>query len=185
MQNAGLELEIPDLAVGDFEHLTVSAQLEVIERALNGEEARLVGSSMGGYLAALYASAHPEIDRLILLAPAFSFASRLEVLIGPAELATWRETGWLEVFHYGDQAARRVHFSLLEDAWRHAAEPDFGQPALIFHGVRDETVPVALSRAFAASHPNADLTELDSGHELLNVLDSIVAAAVPYLTRLP
>jgi len=42
-------------------------------------------------------------------------------------------------------------------------------------------VPIDLSRGFAASHANAELTELDSDHELLNVLDSIVAAAVPFL----
>ena len=31
---------------------------------------------MGGYLAALYASRHPEIDRMVLLAPAFGFGTR-------------------------------------------------------------------------------------------------------------
>jgi hypothetical protein len=76
---------------------------------------------------------------------------------------------------------RRLHFGLFEDARRYAANPDFLQPGRIFHGARDEVVPIGLSRAFAASHPNVRLTELDSDHELLNVLDDIVAAAVPFL----
>jgi hypothetical protein len=75
----------------------------------------------------------------------------------------------------------RVHFGLFENALRYPASPDFRQPALIFHGVRDAMVPVELSRAFASSHPNAALTELDSDHELLDVLDQISAAAIPFL----
>jgi hypothetical protein len=181
LARAGHELEIPDLARGDFEHLTIGGQLGVIEDTLAGEPARLIGSSMGSYLAALYASTHPEVDRLVLLAPAFAFAERWEELTGPDKLRAWRETGWLEVYHYGANAMSRVHYGLFEDARRHPANPDFHQPALIFHGLHDETVPIGLSRTFAATHPNAALTEMDSGHELLNVLDDTVAVAVPFL----
>jgi uncharacterized protein len=182
---AGFALEIPDLVDDDFEHLTITSQIGVITRSLQGDQARLIGSSMGGYLAALYASAHPEIDRLVLLAPAFSFASRWESLTGPEKLVAWRDSGWLEVYHYGERTTRRIHFGLIEDARRYPAYPDFRQPARIFHGVDDETVPVGFSRTFAASHPDAALTELASDHELLDVLDEIVAAAVPFLTGTP
>jgi pimeloyl-ACP methyl ester carboxylesterase len=177
----GFSLEIPDLAQGDFGHLTISGQLRVIEDALNGEPCRLIGSSMGGYLASLYAAAHPEVDRLVLLAPAFGFAERWASMQGVRTIERWRETGWLEVFHYGDRAARTVHYGLLEDALKFPGFPDFGQPALIFHGAEDATVSVDLSRRFAASHPNVRLRERDSDHELLNVLSEIVAEAVPFL----
>jgi len=181
LSEQGIDLEIPDLAAGDFEHLTIFGQLGVVTNTLGGEPARLIGSSMGGYVAALYASTHPEVDRLALLAPAFDFSSRWQVLTGPEKLAEWRDTGWLEVFHYGDKATRRVHFGLFEDALRYPANPDFRQPARIFHGIHDTVVPVDLSRAFAAGHPNAALTELDSDHELLNSLERIVTEAVPFL----
>jgi hypothetical protein len=177
----GIELSIPELEQDDFSHFTISGQLNLVNQLLAGEPARLIGSSMGGYLAALYASVHPEVDRLVLLAPAFDFSSRWEVLTGPEKLARWRDTGWLEVFHYGKQTTERVHFDLFEDSRRHPPNPNFRQPARIFHGTHDEVVPIGLSRAFAASHPNAELTELDSDHELLNVLEPIVAAAVPFL----
>ena len=180
-EQRGIELSIPELDRGDFAHLTISGQLNLVNELLAGESARLIGSSMGGYLAALYASTHPEVDRLVLLAPAFDFSSRWEVLTGPEKLARWQDTGWLEVFHYGQQTIERVQFDLFGDARKHAPIPDFRQPARIFHGTHDEVVPIDLSRGFAASHPNAELTELDSDHELLNVLDSIVAAAVPFL----
>jgi len=43
-------------------------------------------------------------------------------------------------------------------------------------------VPVDFSRTFAASHPCVRLSELESDHELLNVLDAITTEAVPYLS---
>jgi pimeloyl-ACP methyl ester carboxylesterase len=176
-----ISLEIPALDGGDFEHLTISAQLSLIERLLHGDPARIAGSSMGGYLAALYASTHPEVDRLALLAPAFSFSDRWDDLVNPAQMALWRETGGLDVYHYGEKAMRRVHYGLIEDARRYPAAADFSQPARIFHGTRDAVVPIELSREFAARHGNAHLTELDSDHELLNVLPEISSAAVEFL----
>jgi hypothetical protein len=179
----GIELEIPELDEGDFEHLTVSGQLGVVERLLGGEAACIAGSSMGGYLAALYASRHPEVARLVLLAPAFSFSERWDNMVGEEALEAWRVTGWLKVYHYGEGRKRQVHHGLYEDALRHPSSPDFSQPGLIFHGVRDAVVPVELSRAFAAGHANAVLTEFDSDHELLNVLPEITAAGVEFLSE--
>jgi hypothetical protein len=76
---------------------------------------------------------------------------------------------------------RRIGHELLEDALRYPASPDFSQPALIFHGLRDDVVPVAYSRAFAAAHANATLREVDSDHELTDALDRIVAESLPFL----
>src|SRR5690349_12966289 len=73
LHSLGVELEIPQLEQGDFRNLTLSGQLRVVESALRGTPARILGSSMGGYLAALYAAAHPEVEKLVLLAPAFNF----------------------------------------------------------------------------------------------------------------
>jgi pimeloyl-ACP methyl ester carboxylesterase len=93
LSSRGFDLAIPDLARGDFEHLTISGQLDLLAENLAGEPARLVGSSMGAYVAALYASAHPEIDRLVLLAPAFEFSTRWRVIAGPEKLSHWGESG--------------------------------------------------------------------------------------------
>jgi pimeloyl-ACP methyl ester carboxylesterase len=177
----GIELEIPGLDGGDFERLTIGGQLRRVEESLAGAPCRLIGSSMGGYLAGLYAAAHPEAERLVLLAPAFGFAKRWREMQSPEAIARWRDTGWLEVFHYGAKAQRRVHFGLLEDAASFPGFPDFRQDALIFHGVDDSVVPIGFSREFVASHPNARLREMDSDHELLSVLDAITAESVPFL----
>jgi uncharacterized protein len=171
LRDAGATVDIPDLADGDFEHLTLTAQLQKIERAAAGESVALIGSSMGGYLAALYAERHPEIARLVLLAPAFCFARRWEERMGDDAVALWRGTGTVEVWHYGENRSRGLAYGLLEDARRYPDYPDFRQPALLFHGAHDDVVPAEFSEKFAAGHPNVRLEILDSGHELLNVLD--------------
>lgn len=174
-----IELEIPALDSGDFEHLTISGQLGLIRKLLHGDAASLIGSSMGGYLAGLYASRHPEVERLVLLAPAFNFVDRW--VARADEDGKWSATGWLEIYHYGENRQRRLHFGLIEDARQYPFTPDFAQPALILHGTNDDTVPVSESRAFAARHSSVRLRELDSDHELLNVLETVTEKTIEFL----
>ena len=169
----GIELEILDLAEGDFEHLTITGQLRVIERAACGEPVTLLGSSLGGYLAALYASEHPEVERLVLLAPAFRFPSRWRERVGAEGMAEWARTRKLEVFHYAQGRPVPLDYAFYEDGQNYPDEPVFQQPALLIHGIRDDVVPVQLSQIYAIRHPNTVLHVLDSGHELTDVLKPI------------
>jgi len=171
LEKAGARVDVPDLAAGDFEHLTLTSQLAVIARAAASGPVVLIGSSMGGYLAALYAARHPEITRVVLLAPAFGFARRWAAHLGAATVEQWRRNGAMDVFHYADNRNRKLGYQLMADAERYEDYPDFDQPALIFHGAHDDAVPARHSEEFAAAHPNARLEVLDSGHELLDVLD--------------
>jgi pimeloyl-ACP methyl ester carboxylesterase len=179
---AGLDLLIPDLAAGDFENLTITGQLAVIENVCSGRPVRLIGSSMGGYLAALYAAHHPEVERLVLLAPAFDFLQRWPNLLGPEQFDDWKRTGYIEVFHYVEQRNARVSFRLYEDATGYEPYPDVRQPTLIFHGVRDDVVPVERSRTFSFSRSNVELELLDSDHDLLDVINTICERSLQFLT---
>jgi len=181
LENAGAPVDVPDLAAGDFEHLTVTGQLRVIENAAGTSPIALIGSSMGGYLAALYAAGHPQVSRLVLLAPAFGFAQRWRERFGAAEVEHWQRTGTTEVYHYGDGCMRRLAFGLLPDADRYPAFPGFPQPALIFHGAHDDVVPVQYAEEFAGRHANARLEVLDSGHDLLDQLDYMAAKVIAFL----
>ncbi|HYI96867.1 MAG TPA: YqiA/YcfP family alpha/beta fold hydrolase [Bryobacteraceae bacterium] len=177
----GVNLEIPELVEGDFENITISGQLAVVGRTAKGEPVSLIGSSMGGYLAALYASRRPEVEKLVLLAPAFHFPQRWPQELGAEKAAEWRRTGSLEVFHYGEGRARNVSWNLIEDGLKYDAEPSFHQPALIFHGVNDTVVPPAYSEAFAERHPNVRLRMMASDHQLTDVTELMWNEIAPFL----
>jgi pimeloyl-ACP methyl ester carboxylesterase len=167
----GVPFEAPQLDEGNFERLTITGQLAVVERAVAGRSAVLMGSSLGGYLAALYAVRRPaEVERMVLLAPAFQFASRWRARFRAEDLELWKQQGSAPFFHHGYQTEQRLGYSFVEDADRYEDAPDFGQPALILHGSEDPVVPPAISLEFAAARPNVRLQLFPSGHELTGVL---------------
>ncbi len=181
LAECGVPVQIPQLDSGDFEKLTVTGQLEVIERTVAGRPAVLIGSSLGGYLAALYASRHPEIERLVLLAPAFRFPRRFWERYTQEELQRWKRLGSMPVYHYGYQEECPLGYQFLEDSARYEEEPDFTQPGLILHGSADPVVPVVVPQAFAARHANVRLHLFQSGHELTDVLEPMWALVRPFL----
>ncbi len=181
LSQRGFSVEIPDLAGGDFEHLTITRQLLTVEKTARDEPVVLIGSSLGGYLAALYAARHAEAARLILLAPAFAFHQLWTAELGQEKLDSWKEKGSILVFHYGEGRDVPLAFDLMEDAARFEPFPDFQQPGLIFHGTKDTVVPLRLSEGFAASHPNIRLVGLNSAHELTDVLEEIWRASTDFV----
>lgn len=176
----GIELEIPDLNEGGFERLTISGQLGVIERATRGEPVRLMGSSLGGYLAALYAARHPEVERLLLMAPAFGFANRF-LGLRAEQVEDWKRTGWLRVFNYAAGRDCRLWWRFMEDAREYEDFPQTTQPVLIFHGVHDDTVPCSVSEEFVRRNADARLELVESDHELLSAVDQIWSSAEVFL----
>ena len=175
----GVPFEIPQLDEGRFESLTISGQLAVIARAVGEQPAILIGSSLGGYLAALYASRNPSrVERLVLLAPAFQFPRRWRERYSPED---WKRDGSISVFHYGEGRERRLGYQFVEDAAQYEDEPVFSQPALILHGVRDPVVPSVISEAYAARHEKVKLVLMDSAHELTDVLDPLWMQISAYL----
>ena len=98
----GIQLEIPDLAAGDFENLTVSGQLRVVEQ--------LVGSDTVFSSAPAWAAISPRsMPRFMRTRRSWCCwrprsASRCggrnnSVLRRAAE---WRDSGYMDVFHYAE-----------------------------------------------------------------------------------
>ncbi len=178
----GIALAIPELDGGDFEHLTLSGQLSVIGQAAPpGDPIVLLGSSMGGYLAALYAEHHAEVERLVLLAPAFDFQNRWALRLGEAQMAAWRSNGVIPVFHYGRGVQLDLAYDLFEDASNYPSYPDVSQPTLILQGADDDVVVPDVPRHFCRLHPQAEFHLFPSGHELTNVLPELWAATEAFL----
>jgi pimeloyl-ACP methyl ester carboxylesterase len=182
----GRALEIPDLAP-DFETATVGSMLAVVDALLEPGPAVLIGSSLGGYLAALAASQAPGlVPALVLLAPAFGFAARWEERVGPAAMADWRARGTTLVHHYARDREEPLSIALLDEARRHPDEPDPACPALVLHGRRDDTVPLEAAEHFVGRRPDRRrLVPYDSGHELTDVLDDLWTEIDAFLRTVP
>ncbi len=177
----GIVLHIPELDAGDFEHLTLSGQLEVVRKAAPPGPLILLGSSLGGYLAALYAERHPEVERVVLMAPAFDFLARWAARMGPAQMQHWKSTGQMPVYHYGHKQERTIHYPLMEDAARYPAYPNVRQPAMVLQGLHDDVVDPQVAHTFCDRQSNATLHLFDSGHDLNNVMEAMWEIAEPFL----
>jgi uncharacterized protein len=180
----GVEVDLPDLSGCDFEHLTLTSQLGTIDRQVSARApAAVIGSSLGGYLAALYAARHPGAFRaVVLLAPGFGFARRWPESLGAEQVRLWRERGWLEVYHYGLKRSCRLGSQILEDGLRYEDYPEVRDPTLVIHGTRDEVVDPRWSEEFARGRPNATLRLLDSDHQLLDALETIWSETEAFLS---
>ncbi len=136
-EERGISIDIPDLEQGNFERLTVSGMLDVLDRTLAGRPSVVMGSSLGGFTAALYAARHPrEVERLVLLAPALQFAKRWKARFGPEELEEWKREGSKSFYHYGHKRDARLGYAFVEDAMQFEGEPVFPNARLSCMGLR-------------------------------------------------
>lgn len=188
LREKGVDLRIPDLneGEGDFSGLTVSRSLRRVESILGEEGVRergavIIGSSLGGYLAALAASRNPDIRAVVLMAPAFDLPARWQQILGSEVIAKWRQEGSLEVDHYARQRKERIDFGFYRDSLGHPPYPKVECPGLILHGVRDAEVPVGVSRKLVSLSPSVRLIEYDSDHALTDVLETMWEEASRFL----
>lgn len=179
----GVSLERLDLRLPSFEHLRMSAMIDHVRARIGGPDDRAVvlGSSLGGAVAARTAVLDRRVQALVLLAPAFRLAARWQARV-PADIARWRETGWAEVDDHTTGGKARVDFGFFEDAARTDPDwPDVRVPTLVVHGVRDDIVTIDASREWVAARPWARLVEVDDDHELGASLDRIGEEAERFL----
>jgi len=181
----GVPFDVPELDVGNFEALTPTGMLKVVADTVSGESVVLIGSSLGGFVAGLYAERHPElVQSLVLMAPALQFSKRWRLRFTDEQLAEWKARGWAPFYHYGHKCEERLGYSFVDDADNYGWEPGFPQPGLILHGTEDPVVPIQSSRDFVARHGNVRLLEFQSGHELTDVLELLWAETAAFLSLL-
>jgi pimeloyl-ACP methyl ester carboxylesterase len=149
----------------------------------------LVGSSMGGFASAWYASQHPTaVVGCVLLAPAFGFLQRRWDRLSEVERDDWKRTGRLRVTN--DWIDAEIGYALVEerDRFRSAdLAAKWRTPALIFHGAADDVVPDSDSLDFlrATRYPAVELRLLKDGdHRLTAYKDEIAAEAGRFFERL-
>jgi hypothetical protein len=172
-RNCQIPLIIPDLNQDDFSHLTLTRQLQQVAAEFPTVETpvTLIGSSLGGLTAAHLAQKYPQVQRLVLLAPAFDFISLWLSYLGEFQVKQWQETGYLSVYHYSERRSLPLHYQFVVDA-RQYCESQLQRlvPTLILHGRNDEVIPIQVSRDYANQRPWVELVELDSDHALTDVM---------------
>jgi hypothetical protein len=166
-----------------FERSTPSSMLAIVEAALASRPGphALIGSSLGGWLAALAASRNSSVERLVLLAPAFRLHERWMARLAPADLERWRREGSVEVHHHATNRPRRIGWAFFEDAARWPAFPVVKIPALCIAGRRDDTVPLEDVQAWVDRTPGSRLEVVEDGHELTGSLERVVALTREFL----
>lgn len=171
-----IKLKIPDLNAGDFSHLTISRQLNQVKSEFPDPSipVTLIGSSLGGLTSAHLAQQNPQVQRLVLLAPAFGFLSHWLPSLGAEKIKRWQQEEYLLVYNYGEGRELPLSYNFVTDAAQYQENSlQRPIPTLILHGKQDEVIPIQASRDFARSRPWVELIELDSDHALGNVTDDI------------
>lgn len=170
------KLKIPDLNAGDFSQLTITRQITQVAAEFNNDSTpvTLIGSSLGGLTAAHLGQKNLQVQRLVLLAPAFGFLSHWFPKLGDEEVQRWQQQKYIMVYHYGEGRSIPLSYDFVTDAAQYQEELlQRPIPSLILHGKKDEVIPVEASRNFARSRPWVELVELDSDHALGNVMEEI------------
>ena len=184
----GICLERLNLRVPSLERLSLGAMLDTVRDTLGASQERavLIGSSLGGLVAARCAQQDPRVGALVLLAPAFHFVEQLQRRMGPDGWAHWQRTGFIETDDHAEKRRARVHHGLVEEAQAMDARlgvwPDVRVPTLIVHGRKDDTCDVRYSREWAQDKRHVRLVEVEDGHELTASLPRIALEADAFLT---
>lgn len=184
----GSSLAILDLRLPSLAELRLSAMIDAVRAAIGepADRAVLVGSSLGGLTAARVAERDPRVCGLVLLAPAFRLAERWREQLGDRAWQAWQSSGWHPFHDHATGRPTNVHFEFAAEAERfdradRSGGPDVRVPTLIFHGRRDDVVPIARSYAFARDKPHVELRELDDDHEMVASIPQLVAETANWL----
>lgn len=172
----GIELQVPDLNQDDFTHLTISRQIaQVIDLfPTDGSPITLIGSSLGGWISTIIAQDYLQVEKLILLAPAFDFPCHWLPKIGDRALNSWKSTGYLSIYHHAIKNLSPLHYDFLVDTHKYPlSQIDRILPTLIIHGINDDVIPILASRDFVKERSWVELMEWESDHQLTDLGEQI------------
>ncbi|MEH1903778.1 MAG: YqiA/YcfP family alpha/beta fold hydrolase [Nostoc sp.] len=168
------KLKIPNLNADDFSQLTITRQLTQVAAEFSNDSipVTLIGSSLGGLTAAHLGEQYLQVQRLVLLAPAFEFLSHWLPKLGDEQIQGWQQEKYIMVYHYGEQRSIPLSYDFVTDAAQYQEKLlQRPIPTVILHGKNDEVIPIEASRDFGRSRPWVELVELDSDHALGNVME--------------
>lgn len=175
---------------GKFEDITYSGEVDDLKaahalvRSRNPGKIAILGSSMGGTVALLFAAQQPSLAALVTVAAPIHperFPSRV---LTPAQAEQWRVQGFTR--HNG----QRINLSLLHDL-ESLNVPEAAKkitcPVLILHGDADEVVPVEEAYEISACLTNSKRLSILPGtdHRLSDpaVMRRAITESLEWLTE--
>lgn len=159
----------------DFYQLTLSRQIRQVTQSLPpATPTTLIGSSFGGLTAAWIAQTTPQIQRLVLLAPAFQFLQQwLPTLTTQTHQNCQQDTPIL-VYHHQYQQMRPLAYAFVTDLQQYDdADLQREVPTLILHGTNDEVIAYNVSRDFTESRSWVTLYPLAGDHGLTDCTSEV------------
>ncbi len=175
---------------GKLEEITYSGEVVDLRAAYDfvlrykPKKIGVLGSSMGGTVALLFAAEEKNVAALVTIAAPVHPERFSERLLTPEETRQWRTEGYI-VYH-----EQRLNVSLLDDVEKidvPGAARKVACPALVIHGDRDDTVPVEEGRELYAALGGAKkLCILEGANHRLTEpaeLQTAVAETIDWLTQ--
>lgn len=200
-ENIQHALHVPNLNIPTLSQITVSTQVQIVQQIIiehckDDEDVCLIGSSMGGYVAALVAARNKQVKHLILLCPAFNLAQRWYHRVGGAKIMEqWQETGMIyftsdaqgnaQFAMQKQTGSKELHYLYYEDACKYEAFPvlpESVKSCQIVHGSLDDVVPVQVSQQMQQDNKVVQLTIVPDDHRLLNSND-VIAAKIMHVLK--
>lgn len=132
---------------GTFTDYTLSDWIADARLLLNilreGPPISIVGNSLGGWIAWLMAQEFQEVERLILIAPAFNMMGLRARLIDPERCHEWHTAGWMP---WDDEPAHRdfpLAWKWVEESeayWKTSFDRLRPVKTTILHGLQDTAI---------------------------------------------
>lgn len=164
---------VPVLDGGDFFRMTMHTIADracaAVEAAATHGPVLVIGSSLGGYVAAWLAAAGrlPAVRAMVLVAPAFRFTARWQERLGEDGIAAWRRDGQRLFWHYGVERELPLSVAFLDSCLDLPEIPaPAPMPTSIVHGRSDESVDWRGSRAYAEADPACEWHLVTGDHSL-------------------
>jgi pimeloyl-ACP methyl ester carboxylesterase len=160
----------------DFqEEASISNYMNTLESAIDLAKSRgyksvsLLGISFGGNVVLATSLKHPEIKRIVLMAPSIDYPSAVKSRFSKGELEKSKKEGYYsQLVSTGEKV--KVNYSCLEDSQKYVM---FGKakniniPVLIIHGTEDEEVDCRGSEKIIKEFSNGKLILIQgASHQL-------------------
>jgi pimeloyl-ACP methyl ester carboxylesterase len=175
---------------GKFEDITYSGEVEDLQAAYSLVQARhagkiaILGSSMGGTVALLFASQEPRVAGLVTVAAPLHPEQFPRRILTPAQLEQWRNRGFTV---YNGQRINAALLRDLESIDVCKAVERIACPVLVIHGDGDGIVPVEEAYELHALLTSGKKLSILAGadHRLSNptLMERAVTEALDWLTQ--